>query len=208
MLWSLIGLLMSPVFQSWESKNGLSGVIYNQVYFLPGDKRDIWYMQQVQNGLENNWDHIAIIVDRSTKPLTATYLQLEPKTPQAKIDQKSLWEIERNFKIVPHKVDCQICHTNGPRKIRPQPGSPWSLSIWMMNERMKSYSRNVQSDVPQSKAKHFRVSHGSCTKCHFEGPQGRGALSSKNWIAIKFLMESKLMPPGGENIQPEGVFDR
>jgi hypothetical protein len=111
------------------------------------------------------------------------------------------------------KASCFLCHSNGPRAIRPNFDSKEiKVSYWdqariqLWNLKIKSYGP-MQSGAPVPSKKPFRYEHPvanrvlkveSCTKCHNSSSIfGRGVLTKQNFTTIKFMVQNKLMPPAG-----------
>lgn len=64
--------LATPVtFASLESVTNKGHTVFNQVQLLSGVDKDVWLMRQSHRGLtpdKQNWDRLAIIIDKSTTP--------------------------------------------------------------------------------------------------------------------------------------------
>jgi hypothetical protein len=203
--------------QSLESKNIHGDPVYNQIKFFPGFTKDVWMMNQSHHGLHVNsdkWDRLAIIVDKSGAKKTAQFLQLPPGELN--------WSEDLPTKAIPYRVSCFICHSNGPRAIRPDFEAlslDWSakLKVIAWNLRIKTYRRIIENPkqldiykiakVPfrhPSKIDNEKLEVASCTKCHQEsGIINRGYLTRQNSIAIYFMTKNNLMPPPGFSITNE-----
>jgi hypothetical protein len=178
---------------------------------------DVWMMQQSHEGLPANdeqWsrvDRVAIRVqDHASEGPTATFLQLAPgkfRDVDGKPDLKE---------IAGFRVPCGICHSNGPRVMRPKISSitaplstwdRWRVFVW--NIKIKSYGRvNAIRSPSEDLGKvpfRFRTSEANvpltitaCTICHRErGLLARGVLSRQNYLSIRFMVKSGNMPPFG-----------
>lgn len=202
------------LFLSLESKTPTGDKVYNKIKYFPGLKKDIWMMKQSHYGLNadnNQWDRLAIVVDKSDSRKTAEFLQLPPGDLQ--------WSEDLYNQKIENKISCFICHSNGPRAIRADTKqfnlnllSKIRIAVW--NYRIKTYGR-IQ-EVPNQEALDLAVKrpfrHRSsfdnepllvkaCTKCHYEKEtSGRGFLTRQNAVTINFMVENKLMPPSQEEL--------
>lgn len=200
--------------ESQESKTVESLPVYNKIKLFSFKNKDVWMMNQSHFGIEglgpSSWDRLAIVVDKTQNPKRAKFYQLEPGP----------LEWSETLKEVPFKVSCFICHNNGPRAIRPNYESslkPVSfkerikVSYW--NLKMKLYGRvlyedhDLQKTVPfryQSKFENEALKVRACANCHKDsGLFVRGQLSRQQALTIKFMIESKNMPPFGFSISQE-----
>ncbi len=154
------------------------------------------------------WDRLAIVVDKSTQSQTARFYQLQPG--------KLEWQ--ENLPQTSFRVSCFMCHSNGPRALRPvDEKGPASLSwndkakIFWWNLKIKTYGR-IQPDpahdqedrgraVPfrrQGAYENEELQVATCIRCHREtGWLARGALRRQNFMSIRFMTESGAMPPPG-----------
>lgn len=208
------------VIESQESKTTSGGSVFNKIKWFQFKDKDIWMMNQSHHGhhghhgsngsdtFNSSWDRLAIVVDKSVSPKTARFYQFEPGPLEWKenLPQKS------------YKVSCFMCHSNGPRVIRPNFDSTFNLTsmkdrlkIMVWNLRIKSYRRmtlNKKHDEIDSGLKvpvRFRGSFeneslkvATCIKCHKEsGFFARGPLLRQNISTIKFMVEAGHMPPFG-----------
>ena len=104
----------SVLIQSRESKTLDDKPVYNQISYFTNKKQDVWMMNQSHHGLKaelQEWDRLAIVIDKNKSPKEVTFLQLPPgelKWEEGLIKQK-----------INYKVSCFMCHSNGPRAIRP-----------------------------------------------------------------------------------------
>lgn len=202
------------LFLSLESKTPTGGKVYNKIKFFPGGKKDIWMMNQSHYGLNadsSQWDRLAIVVDNTKPQKTVEFLQLPPG------DLK--WSEDLRNQKMENKISCFICHTNGPRAIRPDAQqfelnllSKAQIAVW--NYRMKIYGRikelNEQEAVDLTAKVPFRYRAlfdnepllvKACTKCHYEkNNSGRGFLTRQNAVTIHFMVANKFMPPSQEEL--------
>ncbi len=163
-------------------------------------------MQQKQ---PEGWERVAIIVATDTTPKTARYYQL-PSGPL---------EWRDDLPKLEYRVSCFYCHANGPRVVRPQPGSlGWTERIRTaaLNWRIKSYGRvvphpdHVRED--QHLSRPFREPHpvaneplvlGACIRCHKEdGFLPRGTLTRQHAGTIRHMVEKGHMPPWPFKLSP------
>ena len=121
------------LIESLESKTKTGGDIYNKIKFIQKEKLDIWMMKQSHQGLSNeeDWDRLAIVVDKSIKPHKARFYQLE--------SGPLMWT--GKAKEIPYKVACFLCHSNGPRAIRPSLES--SVVPLSFKERLKVFQSQI-----------------------------------------------------------------
>lgn len=196
-----------PIFiESLESKTNTNGAVFNKIQFASTADSEIWLMQQSHSGAnapQHEWDKIAIVVKKDNSIRKAEFYQLAPG-PEP---------ISMNLKPIGLKASCFLCHSNGPRAIRPNLDSQEvKVSYWdqariqLWNLKIKSYGP-MASLAPVSSKKEFRYDHSmanrelkvqSCTKCHnSEMFFGRGVLTKQNFMTIKFMVENKFMPPPG-----------
>ena len=200
--------LSSVLFQSLESTTA-DQTVFNKIRWIPGWKQDVWMMNQSQKGLQaphQQWDRLAIIVDKSTTPSTALYLQLPPGELE--------WTENLRDQAIKNRVSCFMCHANGPRIIRADETSlPLSLKdriqIQIWNRWIKNYGRVVedprhsQQDPTLETPFRFRtplendtLQAKTCIKCHNENNEReRGFLTRQNAVMISFLVEQGFMPP-------------
>jgi hypothetical protein len=196
-------------FQSEESKTEKGGPVFNRIQLISRGERDVWMMQQSHHGITPNvktWDRLAIVVDRTKFPTQARFYQLKPGPLEWKPD------IEKQE----FRVSCFMCHSNGPRAIRPQwDSSDVRLSlqdkarILLWNLRIKSYGRIVydpihddedhEARVPfrfHTSLENDRLTGVSCTQCHTDsGFFARGFLTRQNAPTIGFMISKEHMPP-------------
>ena len=204
------GLDNGAVFiESDESRTTENGSVFNQIRFQQRADQDIWMMNQSHQGLnaaQPSWDRLAIVVDKAKSPPTARFYQLEP----------GALDWDPNARKREFRVSCFLCHSNGPRNIRPNKNSnevplrfmdKVRIQIW--NLRMKSYGRVVYDPVHDDRDKTalspFRIRSafeneklevGACTKCHNEtGRFARGFLTRQNAPTIEFMLAKQHMPP-------------
>jgi hypothetical protein len=198
------------VIESLESKTINDAPVFNSISFLPARKQDTWLMKQSHNGAQwpaHQWDSLAIVVDKTHSPKTAQYFQFKANR-KTQID---------------FKVSCFLCHSNGPRAIRPNlnstdvPNSTWALfRIQILNLRIKTYGRVVHTPTEFEKLNaktpfrwassqaNEKLNVKTCLTCHNEnGFLARGLLTRQNFLAINFLLKNKLMPPSGFKLSDE-----
>lgn len=202
------------LIKSLESKTTENKDVFNKIKFIPGLKKDIWMMNQSHHGLTNErslWDRLAIVVNKDSTKKTVQFYQLPPGELN--------WDENLRYKAQAYRVSCFMCHSNGPRVIRAdESDQPLDLKskilIGYFNLRIKSYGvieeDHTYKEIDQNRSVPFRYrSHldneilniKSCTKCHNEsGLFSRGFLRRQNLIAIKFMLNNKLMPPLGFSI--------
>jgi hypothetical protein len=194
------------IFESLESKTTLNGAVFNKIQYQSNSESEVWLMEQSHTGAgapQHEWDKIAIVVKNDKSDRTAQFYQLQPGSEP----------ISMSLKPIGLKASCFLCHSNGPRAIRPNLDSKEiKISYWdqariqLWNLKIKSYGPMESiSSVPSKKK--FRFEHPmanrkleveSCTKCHnSEVYFGRGALTKQNFMTIKFMVENKFMPPPG-----------
>jgi hypothetical protein len=224
----LIGVLMisvllfwddNPVtFQSLESQTIDGRSVYNTIAFYSNSKQDVWMMNQSHHGVNaqaEQWDRLAIVVDKSTSPNEVLFLQLPPGTLQ--------WSDSLISQGIDNKVSCFQCHSNGPRLIREdKENSKLSinskLKILAWNLRIKSYGPLKESPLQdnsftaettpfrhQAKIDNEILAVQSCTKCHHGRDEllARNPLTRQNSLAISFMMQNNLMPPLGFSVSQE-----
>lgn len=204
--------------ESRESKTLEGNSIFNKIKMFSLADKDVWMMNQSHHGSatidKQSWDRLAIVVDKSKKPIQAKFYQFE----------SGPLEWNDNLKQKPFRVSCFLCHNNGPRNIRPNYDSPFNpttikdrikISYW--NIRMKAYGR-VIPDPSHEKMDSFQevpfrfygtyeneiLRTKTCMKCHQEsGIFARGFLRRQQFPTIKFMLESGQMPPLGFSLPDE-----
>ena len=201
------------IIESEESKNEKLESVFNQIRFIPGNKKDVWMMNQSHFGANppiNKWERLAIVIDKSKKPMTARYYQLSPGELE--------WSEYLTSKRVNYRASCFTCHSNGPRAIRPIYGSTLSplgfsdqLKVQFLNLRIKTYGRikfdeqHKKEDLKQVPPFHYSnerelepLKIKTCLKCHSEdGFFSRGHLVRQQSGTINHLVEAGHMPPTG-----------
>ncbi|MES2527586.1 MAG: hypothetical protein V4598_10880 [Bdellovibrionota bacterium] len=189
----LYSFLTAPIlFQSAESLTTEGGPVFNEITWGWKEGKEIWKMRQSHEGKNlprEKWDSLAIVMDQK-----ATFLQLKPGTQER----------------IEYKVSCFMCHSNGPRAIRPVEGSlniSDSLKVKMLNLRIKFYGRVKSEGVSigktpfrhDGKISNAPLELSRCTSCHKEdGLHARGTLTRQNSITINFMVKNEHMPPFGE----------
>lgn len=195
-------------FISHESKHFNGDPIFNRISMQSTTNEDIWLMQQQQQGYTDQyqqWDRLAIVVNRSTQQVQ--YYQLKPGPLE--------WTEKTVTEAIPHKVSCIKCHANGPRAIRPDPQHELSIKskiqVALWNYKIKRYFRMENSPAQTSSANIQNTNHTllkikACASCHNDSSSGRNFLSNQNRFSIAFMIENKLMPPGGASLSQEDVL--
>lgn len=203
-------LLHSEItFESKESKTIEDAPIFNNIAYFPGENKDVWMMRQSHTGLDTSreqWDRIAIVLDKTQTPKRARFMQLEPGPLEWKEGLP-----EKEF-----RVSCFMCHANGFRKIRANVDSgAVSLNlvkkarIFLMNLKMASYGRVVYDPVhderdawlkvpfrSHSEIDNIRLDLPTCNHCHGEkGLYDRGPIYRQQSMTIEFLQKNGQMPP-------------
>ncbi|MGE0172559.1 MAG: hypothetical protein AB7T49_07240 [Oligoflexales bacterium] len=208
-IWVLVRTVVDPVaFMSTESRTADDGRVFNRVGFTPGWKQDVWMMQQSHSGLGRSyeqWDRLAIVVDKTSYPRVAKFYQFAPG--QLAIDRVS--------QPVPYRAPCFMCHPNGPRAIRPDFASDTlhlslldRLKVLVWNLRIKTYGRvapePVEENLDQGKPFRFfepianaKIEAPTCMRCHNEKWYGRGHLTKQNIYTARFMVANGFMPPLG-----------
>jgi hypothetical protein len=209
------------LFESQESKNIKGDPVFNKVKWFHFKDRDVWMMNQSHAGVNattEKWDRLAIVVETTKSPRTARFYQLESGS--------LAWPTK--LKEMPYKVSCFICHTNGPRAIRPNFESTFKsvsffdrIKIVAWNLRIKSYGRVILDpehdlmDAQLERPLRFRgafenesLKLATCSKCHKEsGILARGPLFRQNLPTLKFMIESGYMPPLGFKLQEDEMAE-
>jgi hypothetical protein len=202
LLESLICLLVAGcslppevMFRSEESKTVSGGPVFNRIRFIRDGASDIWMMNQSHDA-GKTFERLAIKVTGKH----AEFFQLDPGA----LDwNNSIGQRE-------YRVSCALCHSNGPRAIRPAERLSVSetlrLSLW--NLKIKMYPR-IESEAapgfdhrtPFRFAGTFANSPlkvATCAYCHREdGPIARGTLVRQNALAISSMVANGHMPPLG-----------
>ncbi len=197
--------------ESEESKTMSGNAVFNKIKWIRLEGKDVWMMNQSHHGpslKKEAWDRLAIVVDKTITPKSVKFYQLEPGP----------LEWNGNQKKKPFKVACFMCHSNGPRAIRPNYSSTFSptglkdrLKIYMWNLRIKSYGmvseHSSHTKLDKKLIPPFRwrgqyeneiLKVKTCMRCHKEsGFMARGTLKRQNVPTIKFMVERGHMPPLG-----------
>ncbi len=191
------GPISIPVFMSEESKTMDMKPVFNTITYTPKPNGDWWVMDQSHLGKDaskKNWDRIGIWVDKTSKPFSVRYYQIEP--------------YGNGTKEIPPKVKCFVCHTNGPRAIRPDDsnnlGIKNKIKIQYLNLVMKAYgpvsiSKNQIHPIRFSmEYANQEIKIPTCMKCHnTDSNFGRGKLYTQNIATIKNMINRGHMPPLG-----------
>lgn len=197
----------SVTIESFESKTIQDKEVYNQIKYFSFEGKDVWMMRQSHQGIryeKNKWDRLAIIVDKKNK--IAEFMQLPPG--------ELVWSDELPQKRIENRVACYLCHSNGPRVIRPTDSAEASLSwnekvkIFFWNLKIKSYGQmQSQGKEPfrhQGKIENDKLQVKTCLICHSEGHfYSRGYLTRQNSTTISFMVKNKIMPPIGFSLSAE-----
>lgn len=190
--------------ESVESKNKTGGAVYNKIGFKSLKNKDIWTMYQSHNGLDaKTWDKIQIVIDKSNTPFKASFYQF------------------KDGKETEYRASCLMCHSNGPRLIRPVWSKldisesiqviKWNLQIklygFIKNEKERLLNE-VKRVVPlgfKNKISLTELNLASCNGCHNGGKSilGRAKIQRQQAITIDHLVRNKLMPPWPHKITKE-----
>lgn len=204
--------------QSMESKTMDGSAVYNTIAYFSKPDQDVWMMNQSHHGLEasaDQWDRLAIVIDKTQKPYEVLFLQLPPGELE--------WNEYLPEQRIANKVSCFMCHSNGPRVIRENEdhlklsiSSKLKLMAW--NLRIKSYGptkesplQNTHQTAPlmpfrhQARLDNEVLNVESCTKCHHGRDElfARNPLTRQNSLAISFMLQNQLMPPPGFSVTEE-----
>lgn len=199
-------LMSSPItFASAESRTLGRAIVYNEVTWQWKKSKDIWIMRQSHNGPKlhkGKWDKLVITVENQK----TRFYQLESGKN----------EFTGTEKEVPFKVSCFMCHSNGPRAIRPMEleSLKENIQVKLLNLRIKLYGKlenlnntqNQVGDVPfrhTGKISNTPLNLSACMKCHQDqGFFSRGFLTRQNGVTIDFMVKNQHMPPIGD-LKPE-----
>lgn len=210
----------SVVIASEESKNSEMKEVFNEIRWIQKDDTDIWMMNQSHAGRFPNqpWDRIAIVIDKTTSPVTARFYQF----PSGPLE----WEESLIKKRVDYRASCFACHNNGPRAIRASSANSeaplsWQdrVKIQIWNLRIKTYGRiqfaQDMDILPKGHTTPFRVFDAkmndvlkvkTCTYCHKEqGLLARGVLRRQQRGTIEHLVKSGEMPPAGFSLSENEI---
>ncbi len=198
-------------FQSLESVTTEGSAVFNEIKLLITPVKDIWIMRQSHHGYKmsrNQWDRLAIVVDKTKKPSLANFYQLSP----GNLNFNNLNEAQ------PLKARCFACHSNGPRAILPNLNSHLKLNLFqkaqiaIWNLRIKTYGRvNSIEGVHFEDGAPFKsnvpilsrsLSLKSCTKCHASDGL-RNPLNLEQIGTANFLVKNGFMPPFPFSISTE-----
>lgn len=196
------------LFASLESKSTNNQIVYNEIKFFSDKNKDIWMMNQRHYGInteKNKIDRLAIVVNKNK---TTEFYQLLPG--------ELVWSDDLPNKKIENRVSCFMCHSNGPRAIRPDDKYisltfKEKIKIAAWNFRIKTYGplresqKQIASDLDVKIPFRHRASLDNdefpiqtCQKCHNnESIFGRGVLTRQNLLAIQFMLKNKIMPPLG-----------
>lgn len=203
----------SVFIESEESKTQDLNSVFNEVRWIPGKDKDVWMMNQSHFGRHpttGKWERLAIVIDKTKKPMVARFYQLEPGP--------LVWEDDLVKKRTSYRASCFICHNNGPRALRPIKDSQESSLSWqeqmkvhLWNLRIKTYGRIHYAPEHDQEDRTLKVTFGfhtkedhdelkvrTCTYCHKEeGLFARGALQRQQTGTIESLVQRGEMPPPG-----------
>jgi hypothetical protein len=199
-------------FTSRESKFSTGFPVVNRVSFFLRERFDIWVMRQHITGSSPrnaqihtpsnppvaNWAFVAIVVDKSTLPHLAYYLELAPQdVPLGALPAPR-----------PMRAPCSQCHSSGPRLLRPdrsQGSVPLSaetldlIATW--NQRIASYRRVVDfasehelQRFPRFEKDDEALPVAACHECHNNETGVRQRLTRWNKDAIEHLLKVGAMP--------------
>lgn len=194
------------LIESFESKTIADQPVYNQIKYFSFKDKDVWMMKQSHHGFEyekNKWDRLAIVVSKGQQGKTAEFMQLPPGD--------LVWSDDLPKHRIENRVACYMCHSNGPRAIRPADSTEAQLNwnekvkIFFWNLKIKSYGQmSSEGQAPfryQGKLENDKLIVKVCLYCHSEGHfYSRGFLKRQNAAAIQFMLKNKIMPPLGFSI--------
>lgn len=207
------------LIESEESKTKNLTSVFNKIKWISLPNQDIWMMNQSHYGVhatKDQWERLAIVIDKTKKPMTAKFYQLEPGPLE--------WSEDLKNKRTPYRASCFICHSNGPRAIRPVSKSQevnlsykekMRLVFW--NLRIKTYGRidydkshdqeDLSLETPfhlEGKSENAVLKVKTCTLCHKEdGFFARGVLRRQQTGTINSLVNNGHMPPPGFFLSPK-----
>jgi hypothetical protein len=184
------------LIESIESKTIDGSSVYNKIWLETEEEKDIWWMRQSHQGVNTahkNWDKLKIVVDKSITPYQVSFHQY------------------KNGKETEYRASCFLCHSNGPRSIRPNwdsQSAPLSISeklkIVFYNFKIKSYGpvhtvNKERRAIPLKFNEPFeteKLTVQTCLKCHnSDGIFARGPLLRQHSETIRHLVSRGEMPP-------------
>ena len=188
----LHSFLTTPVLiESAESRTVDGGPVFNEIQWTWKDGKEIWTMKQSHGGRnlpKEKWDNLSIVMEKK-----ATFLQTNAKGER-----------------IEYRASCFMCHSNGPRAIRPVEDSlslTDAMKVKLLNLRIKLYGRVEAKELPlvgntpfrhEGKISNTPLTLARCTSCHKEdGFFSRGTLTRQNSITIAYMVEKEHMPPLG-----------
>ncbi|MBY0413930.1 MAG: hypothetical protein K2Q18_07180 [Bdellovibrionales bacterium] len=201
------------LIESEESKTLDLTSVYNKIKWISFPDKDVWMMNQSHYGVyaeKGKWERLAIVVNKTKKPMTAKYYQIENGPLE--------WDDSLINKRSAYRASCFNCHNNGPRAIRPMLksknanlGVKEKLQIFLLNMRIKTYGRihydptHDKEDLTMETPFHHEgvnenaeLKVKTCVYCHNEaGFLSRGFLRRQQRGTIKSLVEKGHMPPPG-----------
>ena len=195
------------LIESFESKTKEDKPVFNKIKYIKDGERDIWMMNQSHSGLtedQSQWERLAIVVENHE----VSFYQIESGPLE--------WSEDLKNRQTPYRVSCFMCHSNGPRTIRPADGDvalSWSERVRLLfwNTKIKFYGRLHESaEMKEADLKReipFRhrgplddepLNIQPCMQCHQDsGFFARGVLTRQNRGTIQFMVQKKIMPPPG-----------
>ena len=226
-IFSIFPFEKTIVIESRESKNNNDIQVLNRItYRRNSDKnQDLWLMEQSHddNAVAENskffeqasFVSIAVDLDKNKNSDAQTVAHFKEHNPSGSAPlpinhpkNAYPWPSEKKYSVA-----CALCHSNGPRLIRPNWNStraPLSLTektfITLWNFRIKTYGpiKNTGYEglhLPGEKWKKL-LAVQSCTGCHKIENRNwipwfltRKPLSRENFLSIRFLLNEGSMPP-------------
>ena len=226
-VFSIFPLEKTIVIESRESKNNNDIPVLNRITFRRNlaENQDLWLMEQSHddNAVAENSNFfeqasfVSIAVDleinkNSDAQTVAHFREHNPSgstpLPANHPNNAYPWPPEKKYSVA-----CALCHSNGPRLIRPNWNSsraPLSLTekvfITLWNFRIKTYGpiKNIGQEglhLPGEKWKKL-LTVQSCIGCHKIENRNwipwfltRKPLTRENFLSIRFLLNEGSMPP-------------
>lgn len=190
----LYHFITTPILiQSAESRTVEGKPVFNEIQWTWKSGKEVWTMRQSHGGKDlpkGSWDRLKIVMEDNQ----ASFLQVNHKGQR-----------------IEYRASCYLCHSNGPRAIRPEEGTTTlsdQMKITLLNLRITLYGRVKGENLPQIGKTPFRhagkisnapLTLSRCTSCHREeGFFARGTLTRQNSLAIAFMVKKNHMPPLGE----------
>ena len=212
------------VFESRESKNDSGVPVLNQIRLQLSDETEVWEMRQHHDSSETSPSRRSVThsIHSRKEPSQAhqvnfsladfvqiTVASEKQKTKQAAFRQYEPGDFQETKQEREYGVSCAMCHSNGPRTVRPNWSSQRAplgiqdrLTILLWNTRIKLagpiQTQEVGLSMENSKRKiplhlvgevwNTRIQLGSCTNCHGE----RNTVESATFWPPRFLRRSAL----------------